>query len=515
MENTITRQRKMIKNKRKSKTPVVILNTSSSILLQIVTIINGLIIPRLILGAFGSETNGLVSSLNQFLNYVCLLEGGLNGVIMASLYKPLATNNTEKISSIVKTSTRFFRRISYIFIGYTIIIAFIYPLFTNSSFDYSFISSLTMILGVRIFSQYCFSLSYKNLLNASKHGYIINITQIALMTIDAISAIIIVTLFPNIHILKITSAIIFILQPIIYNHYVKKYFKLDKKAPYDNKLISSRWDGLSINIAFFIHSNTDITLLTFFTKLETVSAYGIYSLVTTGIRNLVDSIGNGIAPSMGNLYAIGNKEEINKKFDLFEYITFFSVFFLFTIGGLLITPFVMIYTHNITDVNYFEPLFGALFILAEAIYVIRSPYVRLAYVAGKFKDMTFVAYSEAIMNILISITLVPHIGLTGVAIGTLIAMSYRTVFQIWYLRNHLINRPFKKFLKRFILFVIPTIVGILLCICLFPTTEYTIKNWILHAIIYCLIFGILYTTTSVLFFKKDLQTLKEYLKHRH
>ena len=94
------------------KAPVGLLNTFSSLLLQVVTIINGFIIPRLILSHFGSETNGLVSSLNQFLNYVSLLEGGLNSVIMASLYKPLAKKDNEKVSSIVTTSTRFFRRIS-------------------------------------------------------------------------------------------------------------------------------------------------------------------------------------------------------------------------------------------------------------------------------------------------------------------------------------------------------------------------------------------------------------------
>ena len=64
-------------------------NTIFSILLQLVTIISGFIIPRLLLSTFGSEVNGLVSSINQFLNYITLIEGGLTGVITASLYKPL------------------------------------------------------------------------------------------------------------------------------------------------------------------------------------------------------------------------------------------------------------------------------------------------------------------------------------------------------------------------------------------------------------------------------------------
>ena len=68
------------------KNRITLLNALSNILLQIFTIISAFIIPKIILSYFGSEVNGLVSSLNQLLNYIALLEGGLNSVIMASLY---------------------------------------------------------------------------------------------------------------------------------------------------------------------------------------------------------------------------------------------------------------------------------------------------------------------------------------------------------------------------------------------------------------------------------------------
>ena len=51
------------------------INMIFSIVLQIVTIISGFIIPRQILLAFGSEVNGLVNSITQFLNYIILIEG--------------------------------------------------------------------------------------------------------------------------------------------------------------------------------------------------------------------------------------------------------------------------------------------------------------------------------------------------------------------------------------------------------------------------------------------------------
>lgn len=56
----------------------IIVNIICSLLLQVVTIVSGFILPKIIISSLGSETNGLVASINQFLNYVVLLEGGVS-----------------------------------------------------------------------------------------------------------------------------------------------------------------------------------------------------------------------------------------------------------------------------------------------------------------------------------------------------------------------------------------------------------------------------------------------------
>ena len=499
----------------RKKLPVGLINTFSSLLLQFVTIINGFIIPRIVLSTFGSETNGLISSLGQFLNYIALLEGGVNGVIMASLYKPLAKGDNEKISSIVRTSSRFFRRISVIFAVYAVGLAVVYPLLSNSSFDFSFICILTLILSIKLFSQYCFSLSYQNLLNAGKRGYIISLSKIALIVLDVISVIVITNLMPNVHLLELVSALIYLIQPLIFHYAVKKYFKVDKNAKLDSKLIKNRWDGLSINIAYFIHTNTDIALLTIFTNLQTISVYAVYSLVANGISKIINSITSAISPSIGNLYALGDKKELNKKFDLYEYITLALVFVFFGVGVLLITPFVMIYTKNINDANYLQPVFGILLLFAEGVYALRSPYVNLAYDANKFKEISKYAYIETAINIVTSVILVSSFGLVGVAIGTLAAMVYRTVAHVFYLKNNILYRPVHRFFNRVLVFLAPIAAAILLFAHFYPVTEYTIMNWLIHAAVYTATIVVIVAVISFVFFKNDLNTLKKYLKHRH
>ena len=206
----------------KKKSKITLINVITNLLLQFFTVISGFIIPKLILENFGSDVNGLISSITQFLSYISLLEGGVTGVIMTALYKPLIKNEKEKISSICNTSKSFFQKISLIFIAYTLILSIVYPIIFNTKFSFIYIMTITWILSLGLLIQYMYSLSLKTLLNADKKIYIVSLTQIAIITLNVLITIIVVKVFPNIHLLKIISNLLFLIQPIIYSHYVKK-----------------------------------------------------------------------------------------------------------------------------------------------------------------------------------------------------------------------------------------------------------------------------------------------------
>ena len=109
------------------KSRITLVNMLSAFLLQICLIISGLIIPKIILSEFGSDVNGLVCSISEFLNYITLIEGGVTGVVYANLYKPIISKDYDKLSSIFVTARRFFMRIGVIFAVYSVIVAILYP----------------------------------------------------------------------------------------------------------------------------------------------------------------------------------------------------------------------------------------------------------------------------------------------------------------------------------------------------------------------------------------------------
>ena len=65
-------------------------NSIVALAAQIVNIISAFILPRLILSTFGSDVNGLVNSISQFLQIIGLLELGVGAVVESSLYKRLS-----------------------------------------------------------------------------------------------------------------------------------------------------------------------------------------------------------------------------------------------------------------------------------------------------------------------------------------------------------------------------------------------------------------------------------------
>ena len=450
---------------------VIARNIICSILLQLVTIISGFIVPKVILSCFGSNVNGLISSINQFLNYIQLLEGGLSGVIMSALYRPLAQQDDEAVSRVIKAAQQFFQKIALIFAVYMVAVAFLYPKFIDTGFSYLYSFMLVIVLGSHLFVQYFFSLSWKLLLNADRKVYVVSVTQIIVVALNMIAVIVCSRLFRDVLIIKIASAAIYLIQPIVYGAYVNKHYKIDRNAEPDNSALEQRWSGFGINLAFFVHTNTDVIILTIFSTLANVSVYSVYLLVVNAMKNFVISISSA------------------------------------TCGLFLITPFIRVYTSNIHDANYEQYAFGYLITLAEMAYCYRDSYVTASYAAGHFRQVTKYAVLEVIINLALSLALVSRLGIVGVAIGTLVSMVYRGIAHVFYLQKNILYRDPVKALKKILVFGSSVAVIMLISNLLLNDQAAGYFQWFLLAVEEMIICLIVVSAASMAFFRDDFMQL--------
>ena len=83
-------------------------NVISSIALQLIIVITGIYIPQLMITTYGSEINGMVSSITQFITYLSLVEAGIGNASIVALYGPLATKNQDGINGVLAAAKKFY-----------------------------------------------------------------------------------------------------------------------------------------------------------------------------------------------------------------------------------------------------------------------------------------------------------------------------------------------------------------------------------------------------------------------
>lgn len=492
----------------------VIKNIASSVLQQLVTIVCGFIAPRLIISTYGSDVNGMIASITQFLGYITLLESGIAPVVKAALYKPIVKCDKEKIEKILKAAESFFRTIAIAFIFYLIILCIVFPQLYSEQYNYVYTLSLVIIIAVSIFFEYFFGMTYTIYLQSIQKNYIVSIIKIISKICNTIAIVILVFNDCSIQIVKLASSAIFVISPLFLSFYVKKKFNINLKKIKEKEVLENKWDGFSQHIAAIIHDSSDIAVLTIFSNSLEVSVYSVYMLVINSIKSLSISLSSGIDAWFGKALAQEDNKRLNKNLKLYEFFYFSIITFLFACTFALELPFVEVYTKGINDVNYIRPVFAYIMITAELLMAIRVPYTNIVLSAGHFKQTKKGAWIEAILNISISTILVHWYGIIGVAIGTFIAMLVRTIELIIYSSRKILHRSIGKAIKEIgaMLGEIIVILGITQILPIEFNNTYF--DWIKNAIFIVIIALMIVGVGNYVIYNKEVKSCIAHFKQR-
>ncbi len=479
----------------KTRTQNAMLNISFSLISQFLTVLIGLVIPQLMIKTYGSEINGLIASITQFLSFISLLEAGAGGVIRSALYSPLSKKDMNSVSGIYNATKGFFRKIGFVFILYIVALCFLYPIISKTEFEFGYVVLMILILSIGTGLQYFLGLTNYSIIVADQKAYISHAANIVTLIINFILSYVLITLNVQIHIVKLVSCIVFAIKPIFYTEYVKRKYRLDKGIAPNGEAISQRWNGLVHHLAYFLHTNIDVVFLTIFLGTGYVSIYTVYMAVVGGIKSILMSISEGISSGVGNLIATESREHIGKVFERFEFIQTMLIAILFSITASMIIPFMQVYTKGITDYNYVLPLFGFLIVASEAFYCVRCIYTNFSLAAGKYKETQIGAIIEAVLNLIISLILIQCIGMVGIAIGTLAGMLLRMIFDMYYTSKYIVVRPIWKTVRNLIVQLSSGIVCVIIANMVLPMSFSNWLPWVLWALaISCgtiiLVFGV-------------------------
>lgn len=487
-----------------TRTEKFLKNSASTALLQVVTMLSGFIVPRVMLEIYGSEINGLISSITQFINYFMLVEAGLSAAVVYSLYKPLAEKDYIKISAIVTAAKNFYNKSGYIFVGLTICLAIIYPFFVITN-ELSFIEVgiLVLVLGVSGALEFFTLAKYRAILTADQKVYIISLASIIYVIVNTSIIVILSYLNVNIVLVRVIALLSVFLRSYLLYFFVKKHYTyLNYNETPDNKALDKRWNALYLQVLGVFQSGIPVVLATIFTDLKTVSVYVIFNLVITGVNSILGVFMSGISSSFGDLIARKEQERFQKAYIDFEGVYYLLIAGVYAVTFVMIMPFVNIYTQGITDTNYNVPWVGFLMVLNGLMYNVKTPQGMLVIAAGLYKETRWQTTTQALILLILGIILGYMYGLEGILIASILSNFYRVIDFVYFVPKYVTKLPKKRTIFR--------IIGVFFInILIFLSIHYidikinTVYMWII-ALVLVMIYSIFIIGVYIFIFERDI-----------
>lgn len=400
---------------------LMIYNFIAVILTTVINIVFGMVEVSLFISKYGVAVNGLKQTGTQLLSYLSLIEAGIGASYLYNMYSPIASGDSKKISELYAGFKKSIRIAVLEMLLVALLISLIYPLFINdNSMTYSFMVSIFALLSIKYILPYLISYVPKYMIIAKEHRYktelisgisnaIIYLSEIVLITKTRIS----------IQLLLVLCIIISMISGIVYYIAMKKLYanKIEKNVQPDISPKNMSKDVLAHNISGLIFNSTDNVIISVLSTLKNVTIYSNYNLIVNQVAVVFQKVYDGVTASLG--IKIINRD--SNSYSIYREMLSFTLFvasLVTTVFMVMINDFVSLWVGEeliVGKLNVF--LFG--FILYCGILMPCITSARNA--CGLYKESKNFTIFQAILNLSITLILVPKMGLTGALLGTFIA----------------------------------------------------------------------------------------------
>lgn len=394
---------------------------------QFLIMVLGFVIPRVMITSYGSDTNGLVSTISQIFTYAALLEAGIGQAARNALFKPIAENDRDGVCYIASIAKNYYRRITLYYGIVVLLLCFVSPLIIKTSLNYWTVFWMVFFEGMSGVVSFYFISTTTTILNADGRGYITNGVNVINKIVSYFVKICMAVMGANIVILQFSYFLITVCKTFFYQSYFRKNYKWVSfhSAPKTEKL-KDRNAYIVSELAWTIFSSTDMIVLSTFLSTQASSVYGVYNMIFSSISMLLNAVYSSINYLLGQTYH-RNIKEYTHLHDMFNSVFFGTMTSLMCVAYVLCLPFIRLYTSGVTDVDYINGTLPLLFCLVQIISWSRYVSGNLTAVAGYAKYTGIVSAIEAGLNITLSVILVNKLGIVGVLLATVLALPLKVV----------------------------------------------------------------------------------------
>lgn len=405
------------------------MNLIVSVFSNVVLLILSLIIPRLFLLQYGSDTNGLLTTLSQIFAYIALLEAGISQATLVQLYGPLKSGDKKQVSEIMSISRSYYRKVTGIYALLVLTIAAATPLIIKSELNYSTIFLCVIFEGAAGVINFYFFSSQTILLNADGRGYVNELTNLVGKTASYVVKIILALTGVSIVLIQFGSFVISLSKMLFYNIYMEKNYPwVDYKISTNKaKKLPDRNSFIVSELAWTLFSSTDAIVLSVFCSTKMASVYSINNMAFVAINSLVSAAYFGIRYILGKAYHEGI-DAYRCVHDSFNAVFMGIITALMGVSVLMLDSFIVLYTDGVQDIKYSYFWLPVLFCLIQMLSWSRYVSGNLTGIAGYAKQVSKISLAEAGINVVLSVVFVNIWGIYGVVLATVVALPIKVLY---------------------------------------------------------------------------------------
>lgn len=492
-----------------SRTKAFIRNMAASAVLQAVNMLSGIIVPRIMLIYYGSEINGLVSSIVQFISYFNIVEAGLGGAVIFSLYKPLADRNVSAISNIVTAAKGLYYKTGMFFSVLVLMLAAIYPFMVTVTDKSPWqVALLVIILGANGVLDFFVMAKYTTLFTADQRLYVISLANCLQVIFTTVIIFILARQQIDIVVLRAIVVMVILGKAYLIRWYAGKYYasvNYSSETP-DYTALTKRWDVLYLQLLGAVQTATPVVLLTLLAKdLKLVSVYVVYNMVLSGVNGILGIFMNGLQAGFGEIIAKGEIGILQRAYSEFQFIYYNLIGIAFTVTFVTIQPFIRLYTDGITDVDYNVPIIAGLFVVSSLLYNLKTPQGMLTLAAGLYREQRVQLTLQSMILLVLGLCLTSEYGVSGVLIATIASNVFRDVEIPYFVHKFLLRESYINTYKNMILCLSISVTAIFFIKQCMSTEVFSYAEWFLYLVQVIAVVVIIFAIKSFILERNTMQ----------
>ncbi len=415
-------------------------NLISSLIYQVVLISLSFLLPRLYLENFGSEVNGVLSTIKQIFVYLFLLEAGVGLATTQALYERIGKKDYKSASEVLAATHSYYIKTGIIYFVIVLAIAIVYAYVIPTSIDSNVVFIIIILTALPALFSYFVQAKYRILMEVDGRRYVINNAETVLQIASNAGKILVLLLTDSLILIQLVYCIIYLTQLIYLYFYAKRRYKwLDLKAKPDFKAISQKNSVLVHQLSGMVFNNTDVILISALCDFKVASIYAIYNMFFSQVQNFITNVVSSFTFALGQMFHT-DRERFDKLYNAYETFYIMATCIIYTLMAVFLLPLIQIYTSGINDAEYTNAFLVLLFVIMNLASNAKMPSSGIIEYAGEFEKTRFHAIWEMIINITVSVVAILYMGICGAILGTIAALLYRGIVTIYYSNKKVLKR---------------------------------------------------------------------------